>query len=397
LEIKAMNSESMGRSNRLVILSLIRKYPGISRRELAKMTGLNPSTVTNIIFDLIEKGFVQEGEKGFSGKPGKRRVSLFPSKEAATAIIAKIGIENTQIGLGYLDNSFEKIYEINTSPLFDDFFGIFGEKIHTLYKKENLRSKVTSLTISVPGVVNKDTISIETAPHLGWSKVEIGKRIKERFGDMNIPIHLDNDAKLSLMAEMYFNDVIQNMVNGAYIYISQGIGGALLINGEIFFGTSFTAGEVGHMSIYADGPVCHCGNKGCWEEYISIDTIVRKYEAKGRVLEGKNFKGKFENLILKSKKDKVAKDVLIEMMHYLAVGITNLTNIINPQFVMIGGMGEKIPSAYIQILKNEVKERALESATRHLLIMTSSMDMIQSTLEGCTLMAMNEFSKEAIL
>ncbi len=396
LEIKTMNSESMGRSNRLAILNLIRKYPGISRREIVEMTGLNPSTVTNIVFDLIEKKFVQEGEKGFSGKLGKRRVSLLPSKEAATTIIVKIGIENTQIGLGYLDNSFERAYEINTPRLFDDFFDTFGEKIHTLYKKESLRSKVMSLAISVPGIVNKDAISMEIVPHLEWSKVEIGKRIKERFGDMDIPIYLDNEAKLSLMAEMYFNEEIDKFKDGVYVYVSQGVGGALLINGEIFLGTSFTAGEVGHMSIYADGPVCHCGNKGCWEEYISIDTIVRKYEVKGRVLEGKNFKEKFENLILKSEKDKMAKDILIEMMHYLAVGITNLTNIINPQFVMIGGMGEKIPNTYIQTLKNEVKARALESATKDLLIMTSSMDMIQSALEGCTLMAMDEFSKEAI-
>ncbi len=396
MEIKTINSESMGRSNKLAILSLIRKYPGISRREIVEMTGLNPSTVTHIVFDLIEKKFVQEGEKGFSGKPGKRRVSLLPSKAAATAIIAKIGIENTQIGLGYLDNSFENVYEIKTPPTFDEFFDAFGDKIHTLYKKESLRSKVMSLAISVPGIVNKDTISMEIVPHLEWSKIEIGKRIKERFKDLDIPIYLDNEAKLSLMAEMYFNEKIDNFKDGVYIYVSQGVGGALLINGHIFLGTSFTAGEIGHMSIYADGPTCHCGNKGCWEEYISIDTIVKKYESGGKAVEGTNFKEKFEKIILRSEKDKRAKAVLDEMMHYLAVGITNLINIINPQFVMIGGMGEKIPNVYIQNLREEVKERALESATKNLLIMTSSMDMIQSALVGCTLMAMDEFSKEAI-
>jgi len=396
LEIKTMNSESMGRSNRLTILNLIRKYPGISRREIVDMTGLNPSTVTNIVFDLIERKFVQEGEKGFSDKPGKRRVSLLPSKEAATAIIAKIGIENTQIGLGYLDNFFESVYEIKTSSNFDEFFDDFGEKMHTLYKKESLRSKIMSLAISVPGIVNRNTISMEIVPHLGWSKIEMGKRIKERFRDIDIPIYLENEAKLSLMAEMYFNEEIDDFKDGIYVYVSQGVGGALLINGQIFLGASFTAGEVGHMSIYADGPKCHCGNSGCWEEYISIDTIVKKYEEINGKIEGTNFKEKFEKMISKSEKDKVAQDILNEMMHYLGVGVANLVNIINPQFVMIGGMGEKIPNAYIQTLKAEVKERALESATKDLLIMTSSMDMIQSALEGCTLMAMDEFLKEAI-
>ncbi|MEM0054371.1 MAG: ROK family protein, partial [Nitrososphaeria archaeon] len=166
----------------------------------------------------------------------------------------------------------------------------------------------------------------------------MGKRVKERLRDIDIPIYLDNEAKLSLMAEMYFNEEIDDFKDGVYIYLSQGVGGALLINGHIFLGTSFTAGEIGHMSIYADGPTCHCGNNGCWEEYTSIDTVVRKYESIGKTLEGKNFKEKFEKLISKSEKDKAAKDVLNDMMHYLAVGITNLTNIINPQFVMIGGM-----------------------------------------------------------
>uniref|UniRef100_A0A7V3RF54 ROK family transcriptional regulator n=1 Tax=Mesoaciditoga lauensis TaxID=1495039 RepID=A0A7V3RF54_9BACT len=396
MEVKTMNSESMGRSNRLAILNLIRKYPGVSRRELVEMTGLNPSTVTNIVFDLIERKFVEEGGKGTGSGPGRKTIDLFPSKDAATAIIAKIGVETTQIGLGYLDNGFENVCDFETPESSERFFELFSDKIYEFYEKESMRENVIGLSISAPGIVDKDKVEMEILPHLGWKRIEIGKALNEKNEGFNLPILLENEAKLSLMAEMYYNEKLDNLKNGLYIYISQGVGGALLINGQIFQGNSFTAGEVGHMSIYADGPTCHCGNKGCWEEYISIDTIVKKYESSGKKLEGSNFKDKFQNLIFKSEKDDNAKKVLLEMMSYLSIGITSLVNILNPKFVMIGGMGEKIPNKYLKIVEETVRESALESATKDLSIMTSSMDMIQSALMGCTLMAMDEFSRRAI-
>jgi len=392
LEIKTINSESMGRSNRLAILNLIRRYPGISRRDLVEMTGLNPSTVTNIVFDLMKSGFVEEGGKNTTNKPGKRRVNLLPAKSAACAILIKIGVENTQIGLGYLNNDFERIDEFSTPSAPDEFLEEVGKRIDKILKYS--KNRISEISISVPGIVDKNEISMKILPHLGWKEIKIKEEIERFTGEKHIPIYLENEAKLSLMAEMYFNDDIQKMVNGAYIYISQGVGGALLINGEIFLGTSFTAGEIGHMSINADGPACHCGNSGCWEEYISIDTVVQKYNSQGQ-LKGSNFKSQFEDLIFRSEHDRVADEVLNEMMHYLSIGIVNIVNILNPQFVMIGGMGEKIPKRYVQIVRNEVNKKALGSATKDLLILTSSMDMIQSALIGCTLMAMNEFSKEA--
>ncbi|HEU23671.1 ROK family transcriptional regulator [Athalassotoga sp.] len=393
MEIKTMNSESMGRSNRLAILDLIRKYPGISRRDLVEMTGLNPSTVTNIVFDLMESNFVEEGGKNASNKPGKRRVNLLPAKNAANAILIKMGVENTQIGIGYLNNDFEKIDEFSTPSSADAFLKEIGRRIAKILKNSE---KIKGISISVPGIVDKQDISMKILPHLGWKDIKVKDEMEKILGKINIPIYIENEAKLSLMAEMYFNDAIQKMVNGVYIYISQGVGGALLINGEIFLGTSFTAGEIGHMSIDADGPKCHCGNNGCWEEYISIDTVVQKYNSQ-KQLKGSNFKSQFEDLIAKSERDRFADEVLNEMMHYLSVGIVNIVNILNPQFVMIGGMGEKIPNRYIQIVRNEVNRKALDSATKDLLILTSSMDMIQSALMGCTLMAMDEFSKGVFL
>ena len=397
LNVKTLNSESMGRSNRLTILNLIRKYPGISRKRLVKITGLNPSTITKIVFELMEKKFVEEGGKGVKNGPGRKTVNLFPSKGAATSIIAKIGVESTQIGLGYLDNTFRCIYDFKTSEDFESFFNIFSQKTLSLYKMERLRNNVVALSISVPGIVNKDKAEMRIVPHLGWNDIRLGEKLKERILNFDLPILLENEAKLSLMAEMYFNELLDGLKNGVYIYISQGVGGALLVNGKIFHGASFTAGEVGHMSIYADGPICYCGNKGCWEEYISIDTVVKTYERSGKMLKGSSFKDKFQVLITKSEHDEHARNILLNMMHYLSVGITNLVNILNPEFVMIGGMGEKIPNDYVQIVRDEVKNKALESATENLLIMRSSMDMVNSALEGCTLMAANEFSEKVII
>ncbi len=379
------------------MLSLIRKYPGISRSELVKITGLNPSTITKIVFDFIEKKFVKEGGKNKIKGPGRKTVTLFPSKHAAASIIAKIGVEMTRIGLGYLDNGFESVLEFKTPGSFEDFFKIFIDGIGSLRRKESLRSTIVALSVSVPGIVDRERIEIENLPHLGWKNVALGKMIEEGLEGFDLPILIENEAKLSLMAEMYFNERLNGLKDGVYIYISQGVGGALLVSGQIFPGNSFTAGEIGHMSIYTEGPVCYCGNRGCWEEYISIDTVVEKYERSGKVLNGTDFRMKFEDLLRKAEKDEDARTALLEMMHYLSVGITNLVNVLNPQFVMLGGMGGKVPNRYIRGVYEEVKGRALESAAKNLLIMPSSMGMIRSALVGCTLMAMDGFSEEIVL
>ena len=113
---------------------------------------------------------------------------------------------------------------------------------------------------------------IEYVPHFNWNNINFKKAFLRNLPNWDKSIFIANEAKLALQAELYFNKSIKNLNNGVYIFISQGIGGALLIDGQIYLGPNYTAGEFGHMSIHVDGEM-FCNNQGCWETYASIDTL----------------------------------------------------------------------------------------------------------------------------
>lgn len=120
------------------------------------------------------------------------------------------------------------------------------------------------------------------------------KGFSKKSPDWDKSIFIANEAKLALQAELFFNKSIKNFNNGIYIFISQGIGGALLIDEQIYLGPNYTAGEFGHMTIQEEGEKCFCNNQGCWETYASIDTISKIYEYSNGKLEGDTYEEKFK-------------------------------------------------------------------------------------------------------
>jgi predicted NBD/HSP70 family sugar kinase len=182
------------------------------------------------------------------------------------------------------------------------------------------------------------------------------------------------------------------------LYISLGVGGALLINGSIFSGFAFTAGELGHMSIDLNGPRCKCGNRGCLECYISVDEIVKEYERIGGTLTQNLFEKKFQELIQKSiNGEPEAKDIINEYNHFLERGIVNIANMFNPEFILVGGMGYLLPHENLTEIEALVSEKVISPATGKVKILPSTLDTVNSSLLGETLLAMDAYCDEAII
>ena len=219
------------------------------------------------------------------------------------------------------------------------------ESAHDALQQARLAmSEISAVGIGVAGISNPEAGILFTSPNLpGLREVLLADIIQEKLAKKTFII---NDANAAALGEFYFG-AARNSRNFIYITISTGIGGGIVIDGKIYAGAIGIAGEVGHMTIDDNGPVCNCGNRGCWETLASGTALAR--EAKARISEGvktsilEYARGSIENVtpqVIHSaaeKGDKVAKELIAQSGYYVGVGLANLLNIFNPELIVIGG------------------------------------------------------------
>ncbi|MDR2179453.1 MAG: ROK family transcriptional regulator [Synergistaceae bacterium] len=397
MKIKTYNAEKMGQSNKRVVLNMIRFYPGISRRDLAESVGLDPSTVTKIIRDLQKKGWVRE--VGFDGHfhPGRPAIKLEIVKEVAMSFVVELTVQRICIGRGYLDNSVDRFlsFQAPQDKSVDVYFDALAEHLEA----QGLPDNLVSVSVAVPGLVEWGSNILRSVPRMKWTNVDLEAELRNRLPwleERNLDILTVNEAKLGLLTEMARNENLKGMKNGIYLYIAQGVGGALLMGEELYHGSNNIAGELGHMIVSPGGLQCDCGNKGCLETYISIDSVVRAYETRYSPLEG-DFRDRFGALMeMAQAKDSQAMTILDEMADYMAIGIANLVNIYDPDFVLLGGMGSQFPDDLVETVSERAYRQLLLPLKGRLLILKGSMDVDALTLRGATLTAMNDFVKKKL-
>ncbi|MCK4892123.1 MAG: ROK family protein [Candidatus Pacebacteria bacterium] len=194
------------------------------------------------------------------------------------------------------------------------------------YKKDNDFEKIGIATLG--RVDNKNGIVIRAGNLKGWENIKLKKIIKKIT---NEEVKIDNDVKCFALAENVFGRV-KNYHNIAYLAIGTGIGGAIEFDNKLYRGENNIAGEFGHMIVDFNGKKCACGNKGCWQQYVSGKAIEKLYFELYR--EKKMAKEIAIDSTRGAKKDK---KIIKEASKFLAVGLVNIINTINPEAIVIGG------------------------------------------------------------
>lgn len=223
--------------------------------------------------------------------------------------------------------------------------------------------------VGAPGLSNPETGILFTSPNLpGWRDVPLRDIIEKVLGKKAFLI---NDANAAAVGELHFG-AARGTRNFIYITVSTGIGGGIVIDGKIYTGSTGTAGELGHMVIDDEGPLCNCGNRGCWESLASGTALAR--EARNHIREGASTSilyyasGDLEKVnaevIQKAAQagDNLANQLIARVAYYLGVGLANLTNIFNPELIVIGGGLSNMGDMLIQPAFKEAERRAFRQA-----------------------------------
>jgi glucokinase len=257
---------------------------------------------------------------------------------------------------------------------------IEGVILDTIAKTSANRKDFIGVGIGAPGPMDRERGLVIVAPNLGWRDYPLRDRIATRLG---LEATLDNDANCATVGEWWLGAAKGgNTVIG--MTIGTGIGGGLIINGQLFHGASDVAGEIGHTTIDLNGRHCKCGNYGCLEAYASgpaIATRAREVlvrEETASLLPGL-VDGQLERITAElvynaaKKGDAVANEIVRDTARYLGVGIANLLNTINADVVVVAGGVTQAGDALFAPLQAEVRRRAFRPAVEAARIVPGSL------------------------
>ena len=395
VDTKAITAEKMGYTNKMALLEAIRKIPGSSRLSLARIVGLDPSTVSKIVAALIEHGLVKELGARDTGTPGRRSIMLSVVPEAAIVLVVSIGVERTKIALGKLDCSVEQLDEIPTTGDVSSYFDALAKSVARILSQPS-HGKVRDLIISAPGMLDAASNVVFEAPNIGWANIDIRDELKRRIPSFELPTHTWNDANLSLIAEAFVNPLLFDMNYGVCLYLSHSIGGAIWSDGKIYVGAHNVAGEVGHASIDRNGPICRCGRRGCLNTFASIEKVVANYDREATTpLGGDTCHQKIVDLFGRMDAgEKLASDVLDKAAGHVGEGVANMLNAFDPEFVVVTGIGSLFTQPLMEKILAEVRKRVLAPLVRDMVLLPGTLSAEISPLIGATLVGVERLLVE---
>lgn len=315
--------------NKSIVLELLQKQSPISRASLAKLTGLTKATVSTLVAELMEENLLYEIGTGESSG-GRKPVMLVFRQDAGYAIGVDLGVNYIHAVLTDLKGEIVKEvrHGLKVSTSQESVLGELKRHLRALIAAApESPYGIVGIGIGVPGITDHQG-SVLFAPNLGWRNVPLQRMLEEEF---KMPVTIDNEANAGAVGEKEFGTG-RGVSNLIYISIGIGIGTGIILKNELYRGTSGYSGEMGHISIQADGKPCRCGNIGCWELYASENALLE--EAAHLLPDDRR---ELEELVALAEAGSPEAAALFERAgYYLGVGITNIINIFNPELIIIG-------------------------------------------------------------
>jgi predicted NBD/HSP70 family sugar kinase len=345
-DVELASSGTARKINRNIILELVRKQQPISRADLARQSGLQRSTVSQIIEQLLAEKWVCEGRTAISSRG--RRPTHIRLNEGLVALA--LDIHPRQATIAVIDLNGRLVLR-SMAPLTSDPAAstqLILEGVATV-RSELGRMSIEGIGISFPGRVDPQTDRILFAPNLRWRDFDLKGLVEKRT---RLPVHIANAAIACLLAELTFNHTEGNR-DAVLVTTSEGIGGGIFINGSIVTGHDGMAGEFGHISIDPAGPECACGRRGCWEVFASCRAAVRYF----RELQPRFREVTFSELLnLAEDGNSHASQALEKQAYQIGHGLRLIIAALSPSVIYIAGDVTSAWHRYGPVLDEAVKE-----------------------------------------
>ena len=269
IEIASM--EFARKVNRDAVLKLIRLMQPIARVDLARASGLQNSTVSSLVEQLLAEGWIREGEVLRTARG--RRPTQISLNDRLSMLVADVHPGRAQFGVVDLNGQVLSCSEF-TMPLDVEEgvqkLGFAMQQMRAIYADRQFEGA----GVCIPGRVDLESGRLMVAPNLRWRDFDIREALAKVLG---MPVEMENDANACLLSELWFGR-LDGVRNAVLLAISEGVGASLLAEGRLVSGRNGMAGEFGHVCVDPDGPSCNCGRRGCWEVFASSRAALQHYK-----------------------------------------------------------------------------------------------------------------------
>jgi predicted NBD/HSP70 family sugar kinase len=329
------------RNNLELVLRHLSAVGPDSRAGIAARAGLTRATVSRLVAELIALGVVRETGRNGSGRAGRPSTRL----ELGDGVVA-IGTEVNVDYLSVLVVDLAGREVLRDRRAFDASVGPDGCIIALTElcrqtrrrlgrRRGRLAPVLAGVTVAVPGLVDVAAGVVAEAPNLHWRDVALGEPLRRALRLGATPVHVGNDANLAAIAE-YRSGEWAGTPNLVYVTGEVGIGGGIIVGGQPLLGTRGYGGEVGHMNVMPDGPLCGCGRRGCWEACIGLNALLQSARQQPRG--DTPPEQKIEPLVKRAQAgDPRTLEVLQKLGSWIGLGAANLANLFDPQVIILGG------------------------------------------------------------
>lgn len=373
---QGINLEEVQELNRALVVRSLRKARLCSRADLAKRTGLKQPTITRIISDFLEWGLVTE--RGIiEGQKGRRSIGISLNTELYKVIGVRLARKHFTVGLFDMFGSGEVVAREPIEALEGSgkALGRIRIAVNQLIAASS-RFRILGVGVAIPGPFFRAEGRIALMTEFpGWEQIALEKELQSYF---RIPVYLEHDAHAAALAEWWLGPHSRETGTIVYVAAGQGVGAGIMIDGRLFRGSLGTAGEIGHMSIDCNGPLCECGNNGCLEHYCSTIALMREVE-KELATHPHSALSKDHSLpsILSalSEGDEVALHQVKRAARYLGFGLANVVNAFNPDVIIIGDELSGAGRVLLETVQQTVRSHVLPSIYSNLRIELSSFEI----------------------
>ena len=343
------SSETARDINRGVVLNLIRRRQPISRADLARVSGLQRSTVSLITEQLIRERWVVNGPTG--RLPRGRRPTFLRLNDRRAILVADLRPAQTTVGVADVNGHFLSQEIMPTPPDPQATAENLGARIRHLMQMHP-QMVFEGIGISLPGRFDQKTKRVVFAPNLKWPEFDFKAAVEQGTG---MRVDLENAANACVLAEVWFGhgEKIRDMV---VVTVSEGVGTGVFANGQLARGLNGMAGEFGHVSLDPNGPPCSCGGRGCWEVYASNRAALRYYREASAAPDGLSFQ---DLLALAEAGDLLALKALDKMAHALGRGMRMIVAGLAPEEIVIVGEFARQWQRFGPVIEAEVSAGAL--------------------------------------
>lgn len=378
---KATRQHTKDHNSRLV-LRTIYEYGELSRAELARLTHLTRTTVSEVVGDLIGRALVEEVGQRASGV-GRTPMMLSVVDDAR--LVAAVSVTADALNGALVNLRGGLRYEAR-APLADHDGEAVLEAIYALIDQLIAAADRPLLGIGVntPGLIDPASGTVLRAINVGWADLPLGALLLARYG---LPAAIANDSQTLAMARYMFGEPIDTP-NLVLIKVGKGIGAGIVLGGQLFAGDGYGAGEIGHMVVVSDGQLCKCGNRGCLETVASSAVLLRQARDLAAADPSSSLHGIASPTVddlarAANAGDQQARAIVDAAGRHLAIAVANIVSVLNVRRIVISGrvapLGELLGAA----VRDELARRTLPALAAGTLVEVAAMGQ-DAPLVGAT-------------